>query len=1664
VALSGREVMLVLRARDEASRTLRRLSRSLNQMEREDHARASRGLALAQQNMTTLGRTKRDIQDAHRMQMANLAHQYRATNMSTEAYQKQRAAQIQAHMSAMRGFEERRRSLEDEMASHRRNIAQIEEKEAAIRQQGYSFMDAGAALTTFGVALTGVGIVGAIAMKKTIDATMDYRQAVSLTMTQVDEAAGATFGRVAKLGKEIAGTIPVAFDEIQPALYDIFSSIDTNMRGASTLLKQFSRDAVGGQTELATATRANLAIMNAYKLEVKDAAQVSDFMFQLVRKGVGTYEEFANVIGRSIPSAARAGQSYQMLGGMLAFMTRNGLSTAMASTSAARALDALSHPETVKRMEAMGVSVRDAKGEFLPLPRILAGLNKEFDHLAAPERAKALYELFKSSGGTIQARRFFDMYFKNSKEFEERVREMGAAAGASGDAFNRMADTPRAKFQQLSNLLRIASIELGGKLLPAVLVVVDALNNLMGAFDSLSPGVKRFIAYTLGIGTALSLIVGIVSVVAGGFMMLKGALMLAFSGALQSVTVFLGLMTGIGVVIAGVIAGAYLLWKNWDTVGDNIMGVLDGIGSAIEQTFGPMFETIMTRVQRGWQDFTGSLEEAWGVLQDLFKGDTFGGFVDDVTELGRSTMDVLRPAFEAVGDVLGGSVQFGLKVVGELIVAFVQAISGAVQLLAPLVDLFSKLPGPVQGSVVALTALAIAGSKVGPAMAAAAASSSGMVGALGRMRMARNAALGLGAVTLALGGMADQSSTTQKVLGGLAQVAGGALMGFAVGGPWGAALGAGAGALSVLAQNTSAAGDSAVPATQKYNDFAATLDKLTGAATLATRELALQRLQNDLWEGKTVDATKAAAQFGISQRDMVGAVTGNENALRRVETTLGAVEQKYKDMLKAGEITPGMLQYDPVWQALQQVKNAVTGVTTSLTKQQKAARDAALATQDLADIFGKVPKKFITELETKGVPQTLAGVQRLRNEYKLTPKAVRTLVELMGINPTKRQLDLLQKGIKGVPKKVETKLALTNFTPSFKQMQKMTKEYKLTPKQVRTIVKATGVEFTQKQMQKLVGKVKEVDKSKANPQVGPPKDKISGPLRGFIKLLTNFGKQDAKPQVGPPIDKFNKPLKDAWDNLDKFGKDKANPSLGLLDGVFKKLLGTANNMLSAIGRRSVSPTVGLTNNASGGIQTINSQLNSLAARPPVTVSANFTTTRTTINRTVKAATGGQIVNGALRLASGGPVFGPGGPTADRVPAMLSNGEFVVNARQTADNLALISAINNGLDVDIHALRAAREGVRMARGGRAGGGGGGGGRGGRGGRNDRENDKAAKKRNQLLTKVVKALEDLNEKASPKQQAEALLKGMGIKRTGARVQKAERVVKGEKFDRLDKAIIELRTRKKELQSARDELQRLKDERQSLVDQTRSTILEFGNISNFVDAQDIFGNPLPPSPAGISTGLQQRLQTVKDFGNNLKALLKMGFSKDVYDQVLAMGPENGALFSKALLQSTPTQMRDINNTLADFQPAIRDLNQTTNQLHQIGIDAADGLVRGLEKKVKAAEKAAHKLASVIVNELRRVLKIGSPSKVGMDIANNLGGTLHTNLALWESPLRRVSARLGESMIPTYASSQAVGGGSAGAASVTNVNQDITINTSEIDPRRHAAELGWRLATRHR
>jgi TP901 family phage tail tape measure protein len=398
----------------------------------------------------------------------------------------------------------------------------------------------GTALTTMGIGVAAVGAAGVKFSYDNIKAAQEYNKQSALTLTQLDKQKG-SLEDIRKVGLDVARSIGAPIEQLQPALFDIFSSMDVSVAQSKKMLEGFAKSAVAGNVDVQVAGRATIAIMNAFHVPAEQVNDVLDFQFQLVRKGVGTYSEFATTIGRAIPSAQRAGQTYQVLGGMLAYMTRNGLSAANASASAARGLDAISNPKVVGRLKDMGIAATDATGAFRPLPDIMADLQKKLSGLTDPQRAAALQDLFKGAGGTIQARRFFDLVTKsgaNVQQFTQLVNDMKNSSGALGTAYGQMANQTSSKSQLLKNRFQAMRIEMGNALIPVANKMIDVFSKIFEKFNNLSPHTQKMISLFIALGSVFMIVMGVVLVVVGGILMMS--------------TVFAAL-SGVGLVVIGVI-------------------------------------------------------------------------------------------------------------------------------------------------------------------------------------------------------------------------------------------------------------------------------------------------------------------------------------------------------------------------------------------------------------------------------------------------------------------------------------------------------------------------------------------------------------------------------------------------------------------------------------------------------------------------------------------------------------------------------------------------------------------------------------------------------------------------------------------------------------------------------------------------------------------------------------------------------------------------------------------------------------------------------------------------------------------------------------------------------------------------------------------------------
>lgn len=553
-------------------------------------------------------------------------------------------------------------------------------------------MAKGRALATLGVGLAAAGAAGLVFFSNAVKASIEYNRQAALTKTQTD-GVKVSIEQLKAISSDVASRIPAPFESLQSSLYDIFSSIDTNVSGAKLLLQEFAKASVAGQTDIQVAGRATIAVLNAFKMPVTEVTRVNDVMFQLVRKGVGTYEEFTKTIGRAIPSTARAGQSFETLAGMMAFLTRNGLSTAMAATSAARAMDAMSNPKTIQHFKDLGINVKDASGQFRPMNDIMTELGKKMANMTKPERAKALHDLFLGSGGTIQARRFFDLAVTNFDELNQRTKEMVNSKGAMKDAYDVMFKQPVSQIQLMKNNWMVLKTSMGDALLPIVNKLVQAFTGIFQWFNKLSPSTKKYITITLALMSVLLLLTGIVVAIVGLWMMFTAAMTLAGVAVGPVIAIIAGIVVAIiaiGVALFFIIKYHKQIWAFMVSIWNAIWGFLTDLWSKIWSVIGPYVMAVVNGFMTAWnaiyQFVTVTIPQIWNFIVGVFT--TGYNFIANILQ---TIWNVFTAIWSEVWFWIGPVLKAGFAVISAIFSAIFAVVKFWVTLVFTVAKLYFTL-------------------------------------------------------------------------------------------------------------------------------------------------------------------------------------------------------------------------------------------------------------------------------------------------------------------------------------------------------------------------------------------------------------------------------------------------------------------------------------------------------------------------------------------------------------------------------------------------------------------------------------------------------------------------------------------------------------------------------------------------------------------------------------------------------------------------------------------------------------------------------------------------------------------------------------------------------------------------------------------------------------
>lgn len=393
------------------------------------------------------------------------------------------------------------------------------------------------------------------------------------------------------------------------------------------------------------------------------------------------------------------------------------------------------------------------------------------------------------------------------------------------------------------------------------------------------------------------------------------------------------------------------------------------------------------------------------------------------------------------------------------------------------------------------------------------------------------------------------------------------------------------------------------------------------------------------------------------------------------------------------------------------------------------------------------------------------------------------------------------------------------------------------------------------------------------------------------------------------------------------------------------------------------------------------------------VTVNTTYNETTIQRVIRQLSGdaapvgaGTVLAPKKNKAGGGPVFGPGSGTSDDIPAMLSNGEHVWTAQEVAAA---------GGQAALYRMRAlAKAGLlpKFAAGGAA--------------------EKAVARRDfwidyqrdsrrgngyrsvtESLSNAYSLADKLTSLADSGNVGAASIRNLytaaGRGEAGLRTLHA-------RADRLSASLEKARDRVTDLSQTRDRIR--------------------GSLSGEFSISDAMKNTNPFKAVtlqGIQGAANAVLARIRTFAGKLNKLRAMGYSGAVLEEIAGLGSVEGMVAADALLKGSKADVKNLNGVYTAIDSASKAAGTyVTDAMYKGGINAANGLVKGLQSQEKAIEQQMLKIGLGMEGALKKALGIRSPSRKAAAIGNNFAGTLADRLAANKPLVAKHAQGLGDAM----------------------------------------------------
>lgn len=310
------------------------------------------------------------------------------------------------------------------------------------------------------------------AIRQCIDAATEFGTALAKVSTiadttemSMDDMKNSIIALSNETGKSVT--------ELSDATYNAISA-GVSTAGAVEFVATATKLAAGGFTDNTTAVDILTTVLNAYGLSLDKAGKASDYLIMTQNLGKTTVNELASSLGKVIPVASTYNVEMGNLSAAMAILTSKGIATAEATTYMKAALNELG--DSASSVSAVledqtGMSFANLMKQGYSLGDVMEIIGK-----AVNNDKGAFNELWSSSEAGIAA---LSLLSSGAEKYNSVLQQMEESAGATTDAYEKMANTAEMSQKKFENAFFNLKIAIGDEITQQLSGILDKGTDLL---------------------------------------------------------------------------------------------------------------------------------------------------------------------------------------------------------------------------------------------------------------------------------------------------------------------------------------------------------------------------------------------------------------------------------------------------------------------------------------------------------------------------------------------------------------------------------------------------------------------------------------------------------------------------------------------------------------------------------------------------------------------------------------------------------------------------------------------------------------------------------------------------------------------------------------------------------------------------------------------------------------------------------------------------------------------------------------------------------------------------------------------------------------------------------------------------------------------------------